>query len=444
MNEKELRRRRANDKARAKRRRRRKRIVLIERISIFVVLVAVLAGVGFLIYNTMPEVKISKQLKEASAYIETQDYDDAIASCEEALKIDSTSVEVYRAMAGAYLTKEDNVAAEQILYQGWETTQDESLLQYYCTIILNEVVEDINNQNCSLETVDKCISALEKAPDNEDAFKLLDACYTRLFTDESGVGGMLCDTGAGCSFSKYQDIMLQLLLIYESSPSEMLKEQIIKFAVPGETEISLEISHLQEYQELLSRIEQVGGNEQTAQLGACTAMAIEMQDFFSEAFRIFESDDFAPIRAFMNNEKYISLRDEFLNGTMEYWKGETYIPVSREKMKFVKEDDGWKFEFADYEECGNASNVVNLWSAKHEDDGVQRLCISYEPASENGEYFPHTTYEVIYLYSNVQIGRENYVPQMNYRFETRVETQEGTITELIGDWGGEHEWNMEF
>lgn len=444
MNEKELRRRRANDKARAKRRRRRKRVVLIERISIFVVLLAVLAGAGFLIYNSMPEIKISKRLKAANAYIETQDYDDAIASCEEALKIDSTSVEVYRAMAGAYLTKEDNASAEQILYQGWETTQDESLLQYYCTIILNEVVEDINNQNCSLETVDKCISALEKVPDSEDAFRLLDACYTRLFTEESGMTGMLCGAEGGCSYSKYQDIMLQLLLIYEASPSEMLKEQIIKFAVPGETEISLEISHLQEYQELLSRIEQVGESEQIAQLSACTSMAIEIQDFFSEAFRVFESGDFAPIKAFMNNEKYISLRDEFLNGTMEYWKGETYIPVSREKMKFVKEDDGWKFEFADYEECGNASNVVNLWSAKHEDDGVQRLCISYEPASENGEYYPHTTYEVIYLYSNVQIGRDNYVPQMNYRFETRVETQDGTVTELIGDWGGEHEWTMEF
>ena len=169
-----------------------------------------------------------------------------------------------------------------------------------------------------------------------------------------------------------------------------------------------------------------------------------MQEFFKEAFQIFESGDFAPIKEFMNTEKYISLRDEFLNGTMEYWKGETYIPVSREKMRFIREDDGWKFAFADYEECGNVSAVVNLWSAKHEDDGVQRLCISYEPVSENGEYYPHTTYEVIYLYSNVQIGRDNYVPQMNYRFETRVETQEGTVTELIGDWGGEHEWTMEF
>ncbi len=77
------------------------------------------------------------------------------------------------------------------------------------------------------------------------------------------------------------------------------------------------------------------------------------------------------------------------------------------------------------------------------DAGIQRRCISYEPACEHGAYYPHTTYEFVYLYSNVKI-RGAYVPQMNYRFETRIATEEGTTSELIGDWGGEHEWNMEY
>jgi hypothetical protein len=112
-------------------------------------------------------------------------------------------------------------------------------------------------------------------------------------------------------------------------------------------------------------------------------------------------------------------------------------------MKLFKEDEGWKFSFADYEEGGGTSDVINIWSVKQEDAGVQRIAISYEPAVEDGEYYPHTVYEFIYLYSNVKINGE-YVPQMNYRFETRVETQEGTTTQLIGDWGGEHEWTTEF
>ena len=56
--------------------------------------------------------------------------------------------------------------------------------------------------------------------------------------------------------------------------------------------------------------------------------------------------------------------------------------------------------------------MINIWTAKQEDAGVQRICISYEPSSESGEHFPHTVYEFIYLYRNVKINGE-YVPQMN-------------------------------
>ena len=134
---------------------------------------------------------IRDRLKEANAYIETEAYDDAIASCQEALKIDSSSVQAYRSMAGAYLTKEDTMAAEQILYQGWETTQDESLLQYYCTVLLNEAVDDINSQNCTLDTLGKCVSVLEKDAANQDVYTLLDACYDRLLGEDSEQGELL-------------------------------------------------------------------------------------------------------------------------------------------------------------------------------------------------------------------------------------------------------------
>lgn len=446
MNEKELKRVSAREEARAKRRRRRQKVVLMEKISIAAVCLVILLGAGILLYHMMPGIKVARQLEEANAYIETEAYDDAIASCEEALKIDSSSVKAYRAMAGAYLTKEDISSAEQILYQGWETTGDESLLQYYCTVLLNEAVADINTQNCSLSTLDKCISALEKDPDNEDAYHLLDACYERLFEEETVEEGFFCNTEAesGCGFRFYQDAMLKMLLVYESAPSEELKAEILKFAVPGSGTVWMDVAHLQEYQELLSRISDVGENEGIAQLIGCTGKAIDMQQFFGEAFAIFESGEFAPIKEFMNGEKYLSIRDEFMNGTMEYWMGETYIPVSREKVKFINEEGSWKFAFAGYEECCNASNVINVWSAKQEDAGVQRVCISYEPASPDGEYFPHTTYEFIYLYSNVEVSRGKYEPQMNYRFETRVAAPEGTVTQCIGDWGGEHEWTTEF
>lgn len=445
MNEKEAKRIRAKEEERAKRRKKRHRTVLIEKAIVAAFCVIILAGAGILLYNLLPGIKLEKQLEEANAYMETESYDDAIASCEEALKIDSSSVQAYRAMAGVYLTKEDVSSAEQVLYQGWENTKDEGLLQYYCTVLLNEASADINNQNCTFETVSSCISVLEMDPHNKDAFERLDICYERLFSEEGMQENPLSHTQTGnCSYGAYRDMILQMIAAYGLSPTEELKAEILKFAIPGNDIIWMDMEHLQEYQELLSKVLQVGSSDEITQMMNCMTRASEMLDFFSEAFVIFESGEFSPVKEFMNGEKYISIRDAFMDGTMEYWTGETYIPVSREKMKFIKKDGSWYFAFANYEECNNASNVINVWSAKQEDAGVQRICISYEPASADGEYYPHTTYEFIYLYSNVDMGRENYVPQMNYRFETRVATPEGTTTQLIGDWGGEHEWTTEF
>ena len=441
MEKKEIRRNKEKAADRARRRKQRQKVVMIEKIVIAVVVLVVLVGGGIFVYHMIPDMKVAKQLEEASAYIETEAYDDAIASCEVALEIDSTSVQAYRTMAGAYLTKEEIASAEQVLYQGWETTQDESLLQYYCTVLLNEAVADINNQACSLQTLEKCIAVLEKDSDNADAFRLMGECYERLFEESPEQEGLLCNASMddSCGFKKYQDLMLRLLLVYEEAPGEALLAEIVRFAEPGTQMFWMDIEHLSEYAELLSRIDEHADSEGISQLTACVQKATEMQSFFAEAFAIFESGDFAPIRDFMNKEEYITIRDGFLNGTMEYWDGATYIPVSREKMKFIKTDAGWKFAFADHEEYEGVNGLINVWGVKQEDAGVQRLAISYEPA---GTEQP-TTYEFIYLYSNVQIGSE-YVPQMNYRFETRVDTPEGTITQLIGDWGGEHEWTTEF
>lgn len=446
MERKEIRRNSAKEEARRRRRKRRKRVMLIERIVVALFLVLIVVGGVFLVRNIIPEIQVARQLQEAGDYIEAQAYDDAIASCEGALEIDSSSVQAYSAMARAYLTKEDASSAEQILYKGWETTQDESLLQYYCTVLLNEAVADINAQSCKLETLERCVSVLEKDGDNGDAYHLIDVCYERLFGEEPELEGLLCNASVGdeCGYRQYQDMMYRLLLIYEEAPSEELKNEILKLAVPGVNSFWMDVEHLSEYRDLLARIEDMGSTEQISQITACIDKAVQVQEFFREAFAIFESGEFAPIREFMNREEYISIRDQFISGTMEYWYGATYIPVSREKMQFIHVNGSWMFAFAGYEEYENAAGVINVWGAKQEDAGVQRVCISYEPPAETGEYYPHTTYEFIYLYSNVEISKGNYVPQMNYRFETRVATPEGTTTQLIGDWGGEHEWTTEF
>ena len=162
MTKKEIRRKRANAAARARRRRHRKRVVMAERIFLVLLVVGILAGGAAVVWYQMPEVKVERRLNAADEYKEAQAYDEAIASCEEALKIDSMSVEAYRSMAGIYLTKEDREAAEQVLYQGWETTQDESLLQEYCVYLLNDAVADINAEQCAYSTWDKVMQAVRR------------------------------------------------------------------------------------------------------------------------------------------------------------------------------------------------------------------------------------------------------------------------------------------
>lgn len=443
MNQKEMRRRRtAAVAARDRRRRKRKKTVRIQKAILAIAGVLIICGGTLSVWALLPNIKIAKQLEEADQYVEAQSYDEAIASCEEALKIDSKSIKVYKTMAGVYLDKKDRTSAEQILFQGWETTGDEGLLQEYCVHLLNDAVSDINSQNCTLATFDKCVLAIESGDVSADCYKLLDACYEKLFcTEEAALFYDVQENGQS-GFEQYLEIMTRLLKAYEANPSDELKAEVVKYAVPKNACMWMSVEHIQRYRELLGQ-SILSTDEAIMKLSACLDKALWVEDTFAEAFTIFDSDDFTPIKDFMQTETYMSIRDQFIEGTMDYWNGKTYIPVSREKLKLMYEDEEWTFAFADYEECPDTKGIIQVWGAKQEDAGVQRLCISYEPASIDGEYYPHTTYEFLYLLSNVQIGNE-YVPQMNYRFETRVATPEGTTTQLIGDWGGEHQWTTEY
>ncbi len=442
MDEKEIRRKKQAAAARELRRKRRKRALMIERTVIALLIVVLLAGGTVLVFNLLPNVKVAKRLEAADAFVENSNYEEAIASCEEALQIDSKSVEAYRAMAGVYLTSRNREAAEQTLYRGWESTLDEGLLQEYCIHLLNDAVEEINGQNCTFATLDKCVTVLEQNQDSADVYQLLDACYEHLFTDETTV---FCDVDANgeSGFSSYFSLINRMINVYLKNPKEELKEEIFKFAAPSENVTWLNVDSLQEYLELIDKVSAFGEDESLKQLKLCLEKAVWAQNIFSTAFTIFESAEFEPIKEFMQSADYIAVRDQFIEGTMEYWSGKTYIPVSRERMKLMNQEGQWNFAFADFDEYPQTGGVINIWGAKQEDAGVQRLCISYEPASPNGEYYPHTTYEFVYLYSNVKIAGE-YVPQMNYRFEIRTATPEGTTSQLTGDWGGEHEWTMEY
>ena len=128
---------------------------------------------------------------------------------------------------------------------------------------------------------------------------------------------------------------------------------------------------------------------------------------------------------------------------MEYWDGMTYIPVSREYVILKQADGKCSFEFPDFKENENTAGVLTVWGNEMLDNGVQRSSITYEPAKEGESYYPHTEYIISYMCSNVQ-KKSSFDYEMNYHFETRVLTEEGMTTTMIGDWGGPYQWQKTY
>ena len=93
---------------------------------------------------------------------------------------------------------------------------------------------------------------------------------------------------------------------------------------------------LPQYREMLSRVSGIGSGEELQQILACAEKQHGPRMSLPALFGIFESGEFEPIKDFMQSEDYLSIRDQFMAGTMEYWKGKTYIPVSRERMWFLR------------------------------------------------------------------------------------------------------------
>lgn len=436
------------DEERARRREARKRKVRRQKIILAVsVGVIVAAGIAAVIFST-PALKLSRSLAKGSRYTEQEDYEGAQDAYEQALKIDTASVEAYRGMADNYVAQDKIQEAKQILYTGWEKTQDGGLLHYYCVELYNEAVEEVNQKNCSLSTVDKVVQVLEIEPDNEDALQLMDTCYERLFPvteEDEDTCMMFSDEDVAqdtCSYAEYEQLVRRILALCQANGSGEIKAILARYALIDMPYVWISVPHVESYAALLADVNASLGDAGITETMACLSRAKEVQDYFSTAFTEFESGNYAYARELVSQESYQQIRDSFIEENSGYWEGAVYIPVSREQMVLHREDGKVRFFYLDGENYDNRQGIIQVWGTKQEDDGVQRSVISYEPVAENGSN-SKTEYKVQYLYSNVKIGGE-YVPQMNYRFDTTITTEEGTTTNAIGDWGGEHEWEIDY
>lgn len=421
---------------------RRQKIAIAVGMGLFVI--GLLAGILF----GLPVLRVSLKMSDGDKYTKSGDYAMAQSSYEEVLQMEPTTVKAYWCLAQNDLEQNDLTAAKEILYTGWETTQDESLFQYYCTVSLNEAVAELNEQICDMGTVEKIIRVLEMNPANEDAFSLLDTCYKRLFTGtEDKNTCMLFYDEAGqtesCQYEAYEKNIRRLAAIYKEQPSEALQERLVKYLQFDMDTMQMSSTHVESYRNLLAEVNQFLEDEDVTELMACLDEAIETKQYFAAMFAEFEQGNFESAKDFILTEEYQTLRDSFINEESGYWQGSNFIPVNQDNLVIHKQESGYQFSFLDYNEYQNTRGVITVWGNVQTDDGVQRTSISYEPASENGEYYPHTEYVIIYCYTNVGKATEH-MPQMNFHFETKTTTEDGMTTEAVFDWGGEHEWEKSY
>ena len=63
---------------------------------------------------------------------------------------------------------------------------------------------------------------------------------------------------------------------------------------------------------------------------ACLHKVEEVQAQFADIFVQMDGGNYEAAKDFIVTDGFLQIRDAFINGTMEYWDGSTYIPVSRE------------------------------------------------------------------------------------------------------------------
>lgn len=428
---------------RKKRRARRKNVVFVQKIGIVAAILGVVAG-GVYAYNQLPSVKVNKFLNIAQEYEEAEDYTNALASYEEALKIEAGTVKAYHYMANLYLDLEDYRAAEEILYRGLSQTQDAQIHESYLTVKYNESVNEINGENCTFQTVERLLDILEEDKEKTSVYELLGTCRQRLSkeADEDGINRIMLSEGEGLGFMAYQSILERMLALYEEDGKAEMKRQLVDFVALPSATMAFSREDFTLYYALVERVEEATGSEELVSLMDCLNKYQEIDSLFSPLLGEFEAGNYEAARDFLVSDEYVAIRDSFIEGTMEYWRGETYIPFSHIGVYLHHAEGNWEFSFMDEEKVAAKQGYIKVWGFKWLDNGHQRTAITYVPVSEGEEYYPMTEYCIMYWWStpvNMELTEATYA-RMNFRFEENIYTQEGKTTRAINDWGGKYEY----
>lgn len=402
--------------------------------------VVIAAAGSTLIYWNLPGTKVGRQLSKAAEYMTAMDYVHAEEAYSEALSIDESSVRAYRGLADDYMAQERYEEAEEILKTGYEVTGDEVLLQNYAATVLNGVVNAVNQGTADFTAVSRCLDVLEDMPESQDALELLRTCAARCWIEDDSSKVMLDGLDGSETFSQYAEIMERLFSLAEAGGADY-SQAIADLAVLPASEIYMSLAHADAYRSILERAQQYGVSE-AQELLACLDKQAEVSAYFEPMFNDFEAENYKAAKDFIITEEYTAIRDAFINGTMEYWYGDSYVPVTKEAIVFKHTDNGWMFSYVENDSLAMPTGTIRVLAQTMKDLGVQRSSIEYVPAYEPGQYYPHTEYEIVYwktMVSGIATDNTNVVSRMNYRFAEKIYTMSGMEANMIYDWGGPNE-----
>ena len=426
-----------------KRRSRRKNIVFWQKTGIFLLLLGVVIA-GIYGFNQLPGVKVNKFLNEALAYEEAMDYRNALASYEKALTVEAKTVKAYQYMANLYLDMENYQAAEEILYKGLSETQDAGIQETWLTVKYNESVNEINEQRCNFETVDRLLEILKEDKDKENVYELLGTCYERLveMADGEGSNPVMVSEEEGFGYFAYQSLIEKMLSLYLQDGREEMRRQLVKYAAFQAEKLAFYPEDILAYEVLVKKVDEALGGSELENLQNCLTKYTKIDALFAPLLQEFKAGNYEVAREFLISDEYVAVRDAFIEERMEYWRGETYIPFSDIGVYLHFTDGDWGFSFMDEEEEAARHGYIKVWGFKWLDNGRQRSAITYVPVSESSEYYPLTEYCMMYWWStpvNMELTVDTYA-RMNFRFEENTYTEEGKTTKAINDWGGKYEY----
>lgn len=418
-----------------KRRARRKRILIGAAAA-----VVIAAADSTLIYWNLPQTKLERRLDKASEYMAAMEYEEAQEVYEEAITLDEESVKAYRGLADDYAAQGRMEDALDTLKTGYEKTGEDVLMQNYAATILNAVVEELNAGTQDFSTMGRCLDVLELLPRDEDALELLTSCGQRILEDGEDNRIMLDGLDGSGTYSQYEAVMQRLLALAAQSPDVYLPV-LSQYTVFKTSRVYVSLAHADSYRNILAQAQQLGVAE-AGELIACLDKQAQISAYFAPMFTEFEAGNYSAAKSFIVSDEYTAIRDSFIEGTMDYWYGSSFIPVTKEAIVFQKGENGWVFSYVEDYRIANPTGTIRVMGEKMKDLGVQRTSVEYVPAFDADNYYPHTEYEIIYwdtMVSGIPTDNTNVVSRMNYYFAEKIYTKSGMEANVIYDWGGPNE-----